>query len=580
MKKSLWKRFLCLMFSVIVAVAIVPMTQGKDIQAASSGTFTIGTSGSVNTISPFTMNKGDSKTFSTVNKSNKIMKVTYDFSWTGGSNSTGTYLSLYMAGSYISKSDLNNGRGKNTVYLYPGETYDVKMKYDSFAYKSCTVTLTAKAEAVNDTITEHGDSSETATPVSFGTKIKGLYKGSGMAEKHYYKLTLDDKYYLNATYSFSCKPDTTTIPVATIYDSSGNKILTMNSSGKTTDTKLFEKGTYLIEIDIKAANNFVGGGFLYDLQFGGRKWIHATGIRFSPASLTVDGSKTSLIPFSVVAKTIPENSDDKLLNVEKKLNCLTSTYENINKNSETLKGAFIDMVPVGRQHCFTVTTTNGIRADYYATITIPNASKPTRVTTTYDSATIEFAYPRRGGTKIHLQQKKGSKWVTVKTINPSSAGPSSKVTVKKLKALSSYQFRTIIQGGNSYGKPSAVVTAKTGSKEKPKIQSIKTSNFKKIYVPKEYHPGHWAGNVWIKGYYTGGYSYTKYKVTVTLKKNVSKTNGLYINSQVASQKGKTYSVYLTGGKKGSKKTIKIQTLRDKKARNGVGPTVTKKVTIR
>lgn len=581
MKKSLWKRFLCLMFSVIMAVTIIPMTQEKTVKALKPDPdFAISSDGSVNQLGAFTMEKGDSKTFKTRNYSNKIMKVTYDFSWTGGSNSTRRYLSLYMAGSYLSESDLNDERGKNTIYLDPGETYNVTMKYASSAYQPCTVTLTAKAEAVNETITEHGDSKETATPVSFGTKINGLYKGSGEAEKHYYKLTLDDKYYLNTTYKYSCKPDITAKPVATIYDSSGNKISTINISGKTTDSKWFEKGTYLIEVDIKAANNFVGGGFRYDIQFGGRKWIHATGVSFSPASLTIDGSKSSYIPFTVVAKTIPENSDDKLLNVEKKLNCLNYTYNNIDKNSETLRGGFIDMIPVGRQHCFTVTTTNGIRADYYATITVPNASKPTRATTTYNSAKIEFAYPRRGGTKVHLQQKKGNNWVTVKTIDASSAGPSSEVTVTKLKPLTSYQFRTIIQGGDGYGKPSTPITAMTGSSVKPKIKSIKTSNFKKIKVPREYHVGHWAGNTWIRGYYTGGYSYTKYKVTVTLKKNVAKTNGLYINSVLASKKGKSYSVYLTGGKKGSKKTIKIQTIRDKKTRNGVGPTVTKKVKIK
>ena len=189
MKKSLWKRFLCIVFSVIMPVTIVPMTQEKTVRAVKwdlIADFIINSDGSINQLDTFTMDKGDSKTFKTRNNSNKIMKVTYDFSWTGGSNSTSNYLTLLVAGSHMSKSKINEGRGKNVVYLDPGETYDVTMEYDSFAYKSCTVTLTAKAEAVNETITEHGESKETATPVSFGTKINGLYKGSGEAEKHYY----------------------------------------------------------------------------------------------------------------------------------------------------------------------------------------------------------------------------------------------------------------------------------------------------------------------------------------------------------------------------------------------------------
>lgn len=580
MKKSLWKQFLCLMLSVIMAVALGAILGGEKVQAASPNTFKIEKDGSVNSLPAFSMSKGDSRTFKTANTSDKIMKVTYSFSWTGGSNSTSQYLTLQVAGDSLTKSMLNNGTNKNVVYLYPEETNSVTMKYDSFAYKSCTVTLTAKVEALNDTITEPGTSPATATSVSFGKKFNGLYTGSGKAEKQYYKLTLDDKYYINATYNYYCRASWGSQPVATIYDISGQQIFKMDASGKTTDTKLFEKGTYIIEVDIKKADEFMGGGFLYNIQFGGRKWIHATGICFSPASITVNGSKTSYTSFEVVAKTIPENSDDQLLNVEKKFNCLIGDYTNLYKNSQTIKGGFYDVLGVGRQRCFTVTTTNGIKADFYVTITIPNASRPTKAITTYNCAQITFAYPRREGTKIHLQQKKGTKWVTVKTVTPSNTvSPSSEVTVKNLKALTSYQFRTIIQSGNSYGKASPAITAKTGSKTKPKIKSIKTSEFKKVHVPRRYHTGHWNGSTWVRGYYTRGYTYTRYKVTVTLKKNVPKTNGLYINSILAKKKGTSYSVYLTGGKKGSRKTIKIQTVRDKKKGSGIGPTVKKKVKI-
>ncbi len=579
MKKSLWKQFLCLMFSVIMAVALGVIIGGKKAQAASPNTFKIEKDGSVNSLPAFGMSKGDSKTFETANTSDKIMKVTYSFSWTEGSNSTSTYLTLQVAGSSLTKSMLNDGTNKNVVYLYPGERNSVKMEYDSFAYKSCTVTLTARAEVLNDTITVPGTSPATATSVSFGKKFNGLYTGSGNAEKQYYKMTLEDKYYINTAYNFYVRSGYGHQPIVTIYNTSGKEFLKIDTL-KTVDAKWLEKGTYIIEVDIKEADEYMGGGFLYNLQFGGRKWIHATGIRFSPASITVNGSKTSYTSFEVVAKTIPENSDDQLLNVEKKFNCLIGDYTNLCKNSQVIKGGFYDVLAVGRQHCFTVTTTNGIKADFYVTITIPNASKPTKAITTYNSAKITFAYPRREGTKIHLQQKKGKKWVTVKTVIPSNTvSPSSEVTVKNLKALTSYQFRTIIQSGNSYGKASPAITVKTGSKIKPKIKSIKISEFKKVNVPRKYHTGHWNGSTWIRGYYTGGYSYTRYKVTVTLKKNVPKTNGLYINSILAKKKGTSYSVYLTGGKKGSKKTIKIQTVRDKKQGSGIGPTVKRKITI-
>ena len=579
MKKSLWKQFVCLMLSVIMAVALGTIIGGEKVQAASPDTFKIEKDGTVNQLPAFTMNKGDSKTFETVNTSDKIMKVTYSFSWTGGSNSTANYLTLNVAGDSIAVNRLDDGSNKNVVYLYPGERNSVKMEYDSFAYKSCTVTLTARVEVLNDTITVPGTSPATATSVSFGKKFNGLYTGSGKAEKQYYKMTLEDKYYINTAYNFYVRSGYGHQPIVTIYNTSGKEFLKIDTL-KTVDAKWFEKGTYIIEVDIKEADEYMGGGFLYNLQFSGRKWIHATGIRFSPASITVNGSKTDYTSFEVVAKTIPENSDDQLLNVEKKFNCLIGDYTNLCKNSQVIKGGFYDVLAVGRQCCFTVTTTNGVRADFYVTITIPNASKPTKAITTYNSAKITFAYPRREGTKIHLQQKKGTKWITVKTVIPSNTlSPSSEVTVKNLKALTSYQFRTIIQSGNSYGKASPAITVKTGSKTKPKIKSIKTSEFKKVHVPRKYHTGHWNGSTWIRGYYTGGYTYTRYKVTVTLKKNVPKTNGLYINSILAKKKGTSYSVYLTGGKKGSKKTIKIQTIRDKKTRNGIGPTVKGKVTI-
>ena len=120
MKKSLWKQFLCLMLSVIMAVALGAILGGEKVQAASPNTFKIEKDGSVNSLPAFSMSKGDSRTFETANTSDKIMKVTYSFSWTGGSNSTANYLTLNVAGYDIAKNRLDDGWNKNVVYLYPG----------------------------------------------------------------------------------------------------------------------------------------------------------------------------------------------------------------------------------------------------------------------------------------------------------------------------------------------------------------------------------------------------------------------------------------------------------------------------
>lgn len=52
--------------------------------------------------------------------------------------------------------------------------------------------------------------------------------------------------------------------------------------------------------------------------------------------------------------------------------------------------------------------------------------------------------------------------------------------------------------------------------------------------------GYWNGlGKWVRGYYTGGYYYTTYKVKVTLRKSVSGSNGMWLNGTYVKGKGRT-----------------------------------------
>ena len=84
------------------------------------------------------------------------------------------------------------------------------------------------------------------------------------------------------------------------------------------------------------------------------------------------------------------------------------------------------------------------------------------------------------GTNARIQIYKGGKWTTVKTVKDYNCYKA--ITVKNLKPLTTYKFRTQAYANGTTGTPSDVVTLKTGSAVKPAVNISRTLEWK-LLVP-------------------------------------------------------------------------------------------------
>ena len=106
------------------------------------------------------------------------------------------------------------------------------------------------------------------------------------------------------------------------------------------------------------------------------------------------------------------------------------------------------------------------------------------------------------------------------------------------------------------GTPSNIVTMKTGSKVKPAVKSIKIVQRKKVTV-KGWWRRNWNGRYYVGSTWIPPYTYTKYKVKVTLKKKVPKIGGMWVASNWVKGSKKSYTVWVPKGPE-VKKVIRVK----------------------
>ena len=204
---------------------------------------------------------------------------------------------------------------------------------------------------------------------------------------------------------------------------------------------------------------------------------------------------------------------------------------------------------------------------------------------------LEYSF-NVGTTKMNLkgsgriQMKDGNKWVDVKNVKPVNV---EERVVSGLKPDTQYTFRLIScieEEGKEplYSAPSKQISIITGSKKKPAVKSIKAYGYKTKYIPRKYNSGYYDTlGIWHRGYYTGGYYTTSYKLKIVLKKKAPglKTKYLSVNGTICKLKGKscTYSDYYRGKRTKKKLKVKIATAKSDKYR-GTGAAVTKTITLR
>ena len=328
------------------------------------------------------------------------------------------------------------------------------------------------------------------------------------------------------------------------------------------------KDTYYVCISVDKSA-YYPATFMFNLN--GHNWIYANGVTCSPSEINLEdiGKK------KVIAQTMPANSDDKIIEVYDHLS--GKTWDWYNSNTVDYDGIPSKATTPGRHAWITFKTTNGKTFTTYVISPAEKLKKP-RVATGYNSAKFWIDYPNKRNTSVRIQVLKKGKWTTAKTIGYNSCGTSNLVTIKGLKPLTNYKFRLQSYANGMTGDPSDVVTMKTGSSKKPAVKSIKVVKSKKVTV-RGWWRKHWIGGRVSRYEWVPPYTYTRYKVKVTLKKKVPKVGGMWVAGNWVKGSKKSYTVWVpNGARKGKKLTIRISTALGKGYGNG--PEVKKVIKVK
>lgn len=481
---------------------------------------------------------------------------------------------------------------RNFIYMYPGQSIErvCKVIFGAFDFKAETsITVKAevlpKAQYIKTKEQSFAPAKSKALEIPLSGMQYSLYDGitygiesmdkNGIStdvkpgeDERWYKFDVKDRAVINPIFELAekerCSLFHQSQTFIKIYNSrdelvykeaatqyKGEDIWNMGSATLTS-------GTYYVKI-VNNRQAYHPATFMFNLN--GHDWIPANGITCSPSEIQISdiGKK------KVIAQTVPANSDDKIVSVYDHLT--GKTWDWYNSNTVDYDGIPSTATAPGRHAWITFKTTNGKTFTTYVISPAEKLKKP-RVATGYNSAKFWVDYPNKLQTSVRIQVLKKGKWTTAKTLGYFSCGNSNPVTIKGLKPLTNYKFRVQAYANGMTGTPSDIVTMKTGSKKKPAIKSIKIVQRKKVTV-KGWWRRHWVGGHISRYEWVPPYTYTKYKVKVTLKKKVPKIGGMWVATNWVKGSKKSYTVWVpNGAQKGKKLTIRISTALGKGYGNG------------
>ena len=440
---------------------------------------------------------------------------------------------------------------RNFIYMYPGQSIErvCKVIFGAFDFKAETsITVKAevlpKAQYIKTKEQSFAPAKSKALEIPLSGMQYSLYDGitygiesmdkNGIStdvkpgeDERWYKFDVKDRAVINPIFELAekerCSLFHQSQTFIKIYNSrdelvykeaatqyKGEDIWNMGSATLTS-------GTYYVKI-VNNRQAYHPATFMFNLN--GHDWIPANGITCSPSEIQISdiGKK------KVIAQTVPANSDDKIVSVYDHLT--GKTWDWYNSNTVDYDGIPSTATAPGRHAWITFKTTNGKTFTTYVISPAEKLKKP-RVATGYNSAKFWVDYPNKLQTSVRIQVLKKGKWTTAKTLGYFSCGNSNPVTIKGLKPLTNYKFRVQAYANGMTGTPSDIVTMKTGSKKKPAIKSIKIVQRKKVTV-KGWWRKHWIGGRISRYEWVPPYTYTKYKVKVTLKKKVPKIGGMWV----------------------------------------------------
>lgn len=523
------------------------------------------------TVGKYRVTRGNSTYFNVTNNSEVPMKVTFSYD-----SGLSEYTATILVGNHTCVGyNPVTGNGANTLYLYPHQNIN-KACYVS-PRKTIPVDLTISAEQINIDEMKNknkeeivGRTKNAAVEIPLSGIQYSLYEGvTGSGEdERWYKFDVKDRAVINPIFELAEKErcslfhqSQTFIKIYNSRDELVYKEAATQYKGENIwniGSKTLTSGTYYVKI-VNNRQAYYPATFMFNLN--GHDWIPANGITCSSSEIQLSdiGKK------KVIAQTVPANSDDKIVSVYDHLT--GKTWNWYNSNTVDYDGIPSTATAPGRHAWITFKTTNGKTFTTYVISPAEKLKKP-RVATGYNSAKFWVDYPNKLQTSVRIQVLKKGKWTTAKTLGYFSCGNSNPVTIKGLKPLTNYKFRVQAYANGMTGTPSDIVTMKTGSKKKPAIKSIKIVQRKKVTV-KGWWRKHWIGGRISRYEWVPPYTYTKYKVKVTLKKKVPKIGGMWVATNWVKGSKKSYTVWVpNGAQKGKKLTIRISTALGKGYGNG------------
>lgn len=522
---------------------------------------------------PFTKGENSNPYINITNNSGKPVKVTFEHNIIKTDHNY--QLRIYVGNHECVSRENPVAKDANVLYLYPYQRIEkaCEVIFSSSASSSASVTFNIKAAYLSKEVKKKeqaiGLNKNTAVEIPLSGMQNSLYEGVTVSggDERWYTFHVKDRAVINPTFELAEKErnghfnyNTTTIR---IYNSRDEQVYTEAHTKYTGEnvwnlgSKTLTSGTYYVKITNKGA--YYPATFMFNLN--GHDWIPANGITCSSSEIQLSdiGKK------KVIAQTVPANSDDKIVSVYDHLT--GKTWNWYNSNTVDYDGIPSTATAPGRHAWITFKTTNGKTFTTYVISPAEKLSKP-RVATGYNSAKFWVDYPNKLQTSVRIQVLKKGKWTTAKTLGYFSCGNSNPVTIKGLKPLTNYKFRVQAYANGMTGTPSDVVTMKTGSKKKPAIKSIKIVQRKKVTV-RGWWRRNWNGRYYVGSTWVPPYTYTKYKVKVTLKKKVPKIGGMWVAGNWVKGSKKSYTVWVpNGAQKGKKLTIRISTALGKGYGNG------------
>ena len=523
------------------------------------------------TVGKYRVTRGNSTYFNVTNNSEVPMKVTFSYD-----SGLSEYTATILVGNHTCVGyNPVTGNGANTLYLYPHQNIN-KACYVS-PRKTIPVDLTISAEQINIDEMKNknkeeivGRTKNAAVEILLSGMQYSLYEGvTGSGEdERWYKFDVKDRAVINPIFELAEKErcslfhqSQTFIKIYNSRDELVYKEAATQYKGENIwniGSKTLTSGTYYVKI-VNNRQAYYPATFMFNLN--GHNWIPANRINCSQSAIQLSdiGKK------KVIAQTVPANADDKIVSVYDHLTGKTWNWYNSNKVD--YDGIPSTATAPGKHKWITFKTTNGKTFTTYVISPAEKLKKP-RVATGYNSAKFWVDYPHKLQTSVRIQVLKKGKWTTAKTLGYFSCGNSNPVTIKGLKPLTNYKFRVQAYANGMTGTPSDIVTMKTGSKKKPAIKSIKIVQRKKVTV-KGWWRKHWIGGRISRYEWVPPYTYTKYKVKVTLKKKVPKIGGMWVAGNWVKGSKKSYTVWVpNGAQKGKKLTIRISTALGKGYGNG------------